>query len=68
MMDRKTGVALIYVDVANSYYARYAGCAGRTVECTNAWKSDRPLTQGEVEGLRAEPAQAVPQPEEPKVA
>jgi len=67
-MSRKTGAVLMYVDVENNYYARYAGCAGQTVVCTNAWKSDRPLTQGEVEGLRAEPATSLSQPEEPKVA
>ena len=68
MLDRKTGVVLIAVDTVNNHYSRYVGCAGHTVECTNVWKADRPLTQGEVEELRAEPEKAVTQQNEPIVA
>ena len=55
MLSRLTGVALCYVDPATNYYARYVGCAGRRVECTNAVMADRPLTQAEVEEFRAKP-------------
>jgi len=68
MMNNRTGVALVFVDPSTNYYARYEGCAGRVAKLSNAVKSDRPLTQGEVEELRAQPEQFISQPEEPKVA
>ena len=68
MMNNRTGVVLVYVDTNNNYYARYEGYAGRVAKLTNAWKSDKPLTQADVETLRAAPERITPNPEEPKAA
>ena len=68
MMNNKTGVVLVYIDPSTNYYARYEGCAGRVAKLANAWKADKPLTQSEVETLRAAPERITPHPEEPKVA
>ena len=68
MMNNRTGVVLVYVDPATNYYARYEGCAGRVARLSNAVKAERPLTQGEVEELRAQPEKFIQQPEEPRVA
>lgn len=55
MMDRHTGLVLLYIEPKRIYYARYAKIAGNKARCVNAYTSARHLTGPEVEALRAHP-------------